>query len=105
MAPKYCWRLQSGSVPEILLDRVTYFFCQIAWLSIGLSSWRFRQAWMRQERPMDELKFCASWTWPWGPPFVVSLSRSNYSCLNKLILGGICFPPYLKCLDPPPLFS
>lgn len=54
---------------------------------------------------MDELKFCASWTWPWGPPFVVSLSRSNYSCLNKLILGGICFPPYLKCLDPPPLFS
>lgn len=60
---------------------------------------------MRQERPMDELKFCASWTWPWGPPFVVSLSRSNYSCLNKLILGGICFPPYLKCLDPPPLFS
>jgi len=44
---------------------------QIAWLSIGLSSWRFRQAWMKQERPLDELKFRASWTWPWGPPFVV----------------------------------
>jgi len=44
---------------------------QIAWLSIGLSSWRFRQAWIRQERPLDELKFRASWTWPWGPPFVV----------------------------------
>lgn len=44
---------------------------QIAWLSIGLSSWRFRQAWVRQGRPLDELKFRASWTWPWGPPFVV----------------------------------
>jgi len=44
---------------------------QIAWLSIGLSSWRFREAWVRQRRPLDELKFRASWTWPWGPPFVV----------------------------------
>ncbi|KZT08438.1 uncharacterized protein LAESUDRAFT_723957 [Laetiporus sulphureus 93-53] len=45
---------------------------QIAWLSIGLASWRFRRAWIRQGRPIDEMKFRASWTWPWGPPFVVS---------------------------------
>ncbi|KLO06770.1 hypothetical protein SCHPADRAFT_837571 [Schizopora paradoxa] len=44
---------------------------QIAWLSIGLASWRFRQAWVKQERPLEEMKFRAGWTWPWGPPFVV----------------------------------
>jgi amino acid permease len=44
---------------------------QIAWLSIGLSSWRFRKAWVAQGRPKEELKFTASWTWPWGPVFVV----------------------------------
>ena len=104
MAPKFCRRFLSGSVLETLLDKETYPFFQIAWLSIGLSSWRFRQAWIRQERPLDELKFRASWTWPWGPPFVVSPSRSNYSCLNRLIPGGICIHPYPKCLDfHPPL--
>ncbi|KZP12388.1 hypothetical protein FIBSPDRAFT_754937 [Athelia psychrophila] len=44
---------------------------QIAWFSIGLASWRFRRAWVRQGRPLSELKFCAGWTWGWGPPFVV----------------------------------
>ncbi|KAI0093421.1 amino acid permease-domain-containing protein [Irpex rosettiformis] len=44
---------------------------QIAWVSIGLASWRFRTAWVRQGRSLDELKFHAKWTWPWGPPFVV----------------------------------
>ncbi|KAG6813772.1 hypothetical protein H0H92_007724 [Tricholoma furcatifolium] len=44
---------------------------QIAWLSIGLASWRFRRAWVRQGRSLDELKFRARWTWPWGPAFVV----------------------------------
>ncbi|KAF8627824.1 hypothetical protein AX15_004245 [Amanita polypyramis BW_CC] len=44
---------------------------QIAWLSIGIGSWRFRQAWVRQGRSLDEMKFRATWTWPWGPPFVV----------------------------------
>ena len=100
MAPKYCRCLQSGLILETFLDREAYLFCQIAWLSIGLSSWRFRQAWIKQKRPLDELKFRASWTWPWGPPFVVSLSQSNYPCLNgRLIPGGIRFHSYLKCLD------
>ncbi|KAG2740785.1 hypothetical protein P692DRAFT_201796965 [Suillus brevipes Sb2] len=40
------------------------------WLSIGLASWRFRKAWIRQGRSLDEMKFRASWTWPWGPYFV-----------------------------------
>lgn len=44
---------------------------QIAWLSIGLASWRFRKAWIRQGRSLDEMKFRASWTWPWGPYFVI----------------------------------
>ncbi|KAF9222651.1 hypothetical protein BS17DRAFT_755738 [Gyrodon lividus] len=44
---------------------------QIAWLSIGLASWRFRKAWITQGRSVDELKFYIRWTWPWGPYFVV----------------------------------
>ncbi|KAH7913180.1 amino acid permease/ SLC12A domain-containing protein [Hygrophoropsis aurantiaca] len=44
---------------------------QIAWLSIGLASLRFRKAWVRQGRSMEELKFRAEWTWPWGPWFVI----------------------------------
>ncbi|KIY71117.1 hypothetical protein CYLTODRAFT_487487 [Cylindrobasidium torrendii FP15055 ss-10] len=44
---------------------------QIAWLSIGIASWRFRSAWVAQGRPLSELKFRSAWTWPWGPPFVI----------------------------------
>ncbi|EJF57625.1 hypothetical protein DICSQDRAFT_140179 [Dichomitus squalens LYAD-421 SS1] len=44
---------------------------QIAWVSIGLASWKFRRAWVRQGRPLSEMKFRAGWTWPWGPYFVV----------------------------------
>ncbi|EIN12074.1 hypothetical protein PUNSTDRAFT_99476 [Punctularia strigosozonata HHB-11173 SS5] len=44
---------------------------QIAWLSIGLASWRFRKAWIQQGRSLDEMKFRARWTWPWGPLFVI----------------------------------
>lgn len=44
---------------------------QIAWLSIGLASWRFRKAWLLQGRPIEELKFRVGWTWPWGPYFVI----------------------------------
>lgn len=45
---------------------------QIAWFSIGLASWRFRKAWVAQGRPIEELKFRAGWTWPWGPYFVIT---------------------------------
>ncbi|KAH9065271.1 amino acid permease-domain-containing protein [Lactarius vividus] len=45
---------------------------QIAWLSIGFASWRFRTAWKTQGRPLSEMKFRALWTWPWGPPFVIT---------------------------------
>ncbi|KIK79557.1 hypothetical protein PAXRUDRAFT_834043 [Paxillus rubicundulus Ve08.2h10] len=44
---------------------------QIAWLSIGVASWRFRKAWLAQGRSVDELKFYVRWTWPWGPYFVI----------------------------------
>ncbi|RXW21317.1 hypothetical protein EST38_g4533 [Candolleomyces aberdarensis] len=55
---------------------------QIAWLSIGLSSWRFRKAWIAQGRSREELKFTASWTWPWGPAFVI------ISVLGLIIVQG-----------------
>ncbi|KAI9508894.1 amino acid permease-domain-containing protein [Russula earlei] len=45
---------------------------QIAWLSIGIASWRFRAAWKTQGRPLSEMKFRARWTWPWGPAFVIA---------------------------------
>ncbi|TDL15925.1 hypothetical protein BD410DRAFT_795911 [Rickenella mellea] len=51
---------------------------QIAWLSIGIASWRFRKAWLSQGRPLEELKFRAAWTWPWGPHFVV---RNGWSSM------------------------
>ncbi|KAL0579771.1 Basic amino-acid permease [Marasmius crinis-equi] len=44
---------------------------QIAWLSIGFASWRFRRAWIKQGRPLEQLKFRASWTWGWGHYFVI----------------------------------
>jgi len=45
---------------------------QIAWVSIGLASYRFRKAWLMQGRKRSEMKFKgAAWTWGWGPPFVV----------------------------------
>ncbi|KAJ6497803.1 amino acid permease-domain-containing protein [Mycena sanguinolenta] len=44
---------------------------QIAWLSIGLASWRFRKAWISQGRALKDLTFHTSWTWPYGPPFVI----------------------------------
>ncbi|KAJ7350342.1 amino acid permease-domain-containing protein [Mycena albidolilacea] len=44
---------------------------QVAWLSIGLASWRFRKAWIAQGRALSDLKFHTSWTWPYGPPFVI----------------------------------
>jgi amino acid permease len=55
--------------------KISKSVCKIAWLSIGLSSWRFRKAWIAQGRSVDEMKFRASWTWPWGPPFVVCLAK------------------------------
>lgn len=53
---------------------------QIAWLSIGLSSWRFRKAWLSQGRSKEDLKFTTSWTWPWAPAFVII-------SVSALILG------------------
>jgi len=104
VAAKHCRRFQPGFVlgPTSLIE--TDLFFQIAWVSIGLASWRFRKAWVKQGRPLDELKFRASWTWPWGPPFVVSLSRIHHSYLNGIIQGGIRFYHYLKYPDFPSCF-
>jgi len=67
---------------------------QIAWLSIGLASWRFRKAWVRQSRPLDELKFRAAWTWPWGPMFVIITVTAII-----LIQGWSSFSPHFTAVD------
>lgn len=61
----------SNQVCSSLFNRTHSHPLQIAWLSIGLASWRFRKAWLVQNRSVDELKFYVRWTWPWGPYFVV----------------------------------
>ena len=82
---------------------------QIARLSIGLASWRWRKAWKHQGRELSEMKFRAGWTWGWGPQFVIvavtgiilckifenpklcSLIDSvNYSTRMVLLLSKIC---------------
>lgn len=60
---------------------------QIAWLSIGLASWRFRKAWVRQGHSPNDLKFRAAWTWPWAPLFVVR----GFSTFDRLRLSNSVF--------------
>ncbi|TFY68382.1 hypothetical protein EVG20_g3571 [Dentipellis fragilis] len=66
----------------------------IAWLSIGLASWRFRRAWAQQGRPLEEMKFRAGWTWGWGPPFVVITTAALI-----LIQGWSSFAPTFSAVD------
>ena len=65
---------------------------QIAWLSIGLASWRFRTAWVRQGRPLSEMKYRSRWTWGWGPPFVVITTTALIlsKCLCQNHATGAC---------------
>lgn len=67
---------------------------QIAWVSIGLASWRFRKAWVRQGRSLSELKYRAAWTWPWGPPFVVLTTLSLI-----IIQGWSSVIPHFSAVD------
>ncbi|KAF7315249.1 AA-permease domain-containing protein [Mycena indigotica] len=67
---------------------------QIAWLSIGLASWRFRKAWLRQGRSLQDLKFHVSWTRIWGPPFVmISVT------VLILVQGWSSFHPTFSAID------
>lgn len=43
---------------------------QIAWLCIGIASWRFRLAWKKQGRPISDLKY-PNPAGDWGAPVVV----------------------------------
>lgn len=101
---------QVGCSPLSHQDQYSMYgsFCKIAWLSIGLASWRFRKAWVAQGRSLDELKFRASWTWPWGPFFVVSVMRHDIhftadTCAQQiitvtaLILSKSCVLPRVRC--------
>ncbi|KIJ67545.1 hypothetical protein HYDPIDRAFT_84867 [Hydnomerulius pinastri MD-312] len=67
---------------------------QIAWLSIGLASLRFRKAWIKQGRSVDELKFYVRWTWPWGPYFVIITVTALI-----LIQGWSSFAPTFSPID------
>ncbi|EKM80770.1 hypothetical protein AGABI1DRAFT_55831 [Agaricus bisporus var. burnettii JB137-S8] len=64
---------------------------QIAWLSIGLASWRFRKAWVRQGHSPNDLKFRAAWTWPWAPLFVVII----VACLILIQGWSSIFPEFV----------
>ncbi|KAI0082044.1 hypothetical protein K474DRAFT_1655974 [Panus rudis PR-1116 ss-1] len=67
---------------------------QIAWLSIGFASLRFRQAWVRQGRSPSDLKFRAAWTWPWGPPFVIIMVS-----VLILVQGWSSIFPHFSAVD------
>ncbi|KAI0304276.1 amino acid permease-domain-containing protein [Multifurca ochricompacta] len=67
---------------------------QIAWLSIGIASWRFRAAWRTQGRPLSEMKFRVRWTWPWGPPFVITAVSAII-----LIQGWSSVIPHFSAVD------
>ncbi|KAG8814018.1 hypothetical protein FRC17_001333 [Serendipita sp. 399] len=44
---------------------------QLAWLSIGFASLRFRRAWQVQGNSLNDLLFHPKWTTLWGPYFVI----------------------------------
>ena len=77
-------RLLHWAYPEQSPSHAVVLESQIAWLSIGIASWRFRKAWIKQGRPLSEMKFRAGWTWTWGAPFVVI-------SVSVLILCAYCF--------------
>ena len=79
LAPESRRRVKSGPANAKILLPLAHCDTQIAWFSIGLASWRFRKAWQQQGRSLDDLKFRATWTWPWGPPFVVGTFPSFFS--------------------------
>ncbi|KAF8810121.1 hypothetical protein BYT27DRAFT_7186985 [Phlegmacium glaucopus] len=85
------------------LQNIVGVTTQIAWLSIGLASWRFRKAWVKQGRPLDELKFRASWTWPWGPPFVYlnfpSCFHDFSDSMGLAVQGWSSFVPKFSVVD------
>ncbi|KAJ7209636.1 amino acid permease-domain-containing protein [Mycena pura] len=70
-------------------------FCTlgIAWLSIGLASWRFRKAWLHQGRTLSDLKFHTSWTWPYGPLFVAIM-------VIMFLLWAILYRPAVSVQTP-----
>ena len=92
LATEHRGGLKSGAHAGAVLsgDLTLTRWVQIAWVSIGLASWRFRKAWVRQGRSLSELKYRAAWTWPWGPPFVVlttlSLIISTYTSSARRVL-------------------
>lgn len=87
LAAKHRGSLEPGQKKYFVRARLSCLNpVQIAWLSIGLASLRFRSAWVLQGRSLDDLAFRASWTWPWGPMFVVC-SRTfsgNYDSENQV---------------------
>lgn len=60
---------------------------QIAWLCIGIASWRFRLAWVKQGRKIEELKFPNPLGGFAAPAVVVSVSviilGRSFSCFAR----------------------
>ena len=95
-----CWCFEPGAsvaFSRTIAESSCSFSLKIAWLSIGLASWRFRKAWVRQGRDLDELKFHAAWTWPWGPLFVVRVSHQFLYFLHEIsLIGDHCVGPHFE---------
>lgn len=67
---------------------------QLAWLSIGLASWRFRRAWQQQGRALTELKFHSRWTRHWAPGFVIVAV-----CFLIIVQGWSSVIPHFVAVD------
>lgn len=65
---------------------------QLSWISIGVSSLRFRAGLKAQGR--EHLLPFRNWTYPWGPVIVVSLGT-----VIVLVQGWSCFSPVFSPVD------
>lgn len=65
---------------------------QLAWISIGITSIRFRAA-LEAQGKTDLLPF-RNWTYPWGPWFSVILN-----CVIVLVQGWSSFTPTFSAVD------
>lgn len=65
---------------------------QLSWISIGISSWRFRAGMKAQGR--EHLLAFKNWTYPWGPIIVICLGT-----VIVLVQGWSCFSPKFNPVD------
>ncbi|KAF8177040.1 amino acid permease-domain-containing protein [Pholiota molesta] len=79
---------------------------QIAWLSIGLSSWRFRKAWIKQGRPLGDLKYRLLQGWSSVIPIFSPIDFvSFYVEIPIIIIMFIAWMSFKRSAPPLPTIS